>query len=322
MRSAPSTSALVSFAQIRRGSRVVAERAAHVGVLVQKVDELAAQFELAPPSALPDGIDAAHALPFLVVRATLRFGNGYEPKLRLPEGSTVTERLDESLASVFSSSGPLTAREMVHATPADLADLRGQGLEDPPQAEFVELQTRALRDLGRYLIDRHEGSFSRLVEYAAGSAARLCESLSTIPYFCDVQRYRGIEVAFHHRAQRLVIDLADHAKNDGLGSFEDLRELVPSSDTDCALALRNAGVLSFDEQLTERVDKGEIVPAHSEREVEIRAATVHACERILAVVRKRDASATSSEIDRWLRLRARQARRAGAQPPRTRTVNY
>lgn len=312
----------VSFVQIRRGSRVVAERAAHVGVLTQKADELAALFTPTPPAALPTGLDPDDALPFLVLRATLRFGSGYEPKLRLQAGETAAENLDAALAALFAASGAPLARDMVHTTAADVAKLRGQGLEDPPQAEFVELQTRALRDLGRYLIDRHEGSFDRLVESAQGSAARLCESLSTIPYFNDVQRYRGIDVPFFHRAQRLVCDLAAESGGDGLGRFDDMRELAPSSDAECALALRTAGVLSYDPQLTERVDHGEIVPAHSEREVEIRAAAIHAFERVATAIQARSPEVTAVEVDRWLRARAREERRSGLHPHRTRSVFY
>ncbi len=314
--------ASVSFVQIRRGSRVVAERAAHVGVLTQKADELAELFVPTPPASLPPGLDPSHVLSFLVLRSALRFGSGYEPKLRLQPGETAAENLDAALAGLFATSGPPAPSDLVHTTAAEVAHLRGQGLDDPPQAEFVELQARALRDLGRYLIDRHEGSFDRFVEAAQGSAARLCELLSTIPYFNDVQRYRGIDVPFFHRAQRLVCDLAAEADGDGLGHFEDMRELAPSSDAECALALHAAGVLSYDPQLAERVEHGEIVPAHSEREVEIRAAAMHAFERVATKIQAKTPDVTAVEVDRWLRERARAARRAGEQPHRTRSVFY
>ncbi|MCY2959306.1 MAG: hypothetical protein NTY35_03995 [Planctomycetota bacterium] len=314
--------AAVSFPQIRRGSRVVAERAAHVGILTAKADELAASFAPLPRSPLPHGLELDHVLPFLVLRAALRFGSGYEPKLRLRPGESAAENLDAALVDQFARSGPIAPRDMVHATPATVARLRGQGLDEPPQAEFIELQTRALRDLGRYLIDRHEGSYVHLVESAQGSAARMCETLSTIPFFHDVQRYRGIDVHFFHRAQRLVHELSNEAFGDGFVRFDDLGELAPSSDAECALALRGAGILSYDSQLAERVDHGEIVPAHTEREVEIRAATIHAVERITSTIQVRSPDVTALDVDRWLRARAREARSAGQQPHRTRTVSY
>jgi hypothetical protein len=256
------------------------------------------------------------------VRAALRFGSGYEPKLTLRPGGTAAESLDIALIDRFAAFGPFAPLEMVHATSAMVAALRGQEMVEPPQAEFVELQTRALRDLGRFLMDRHEGSAIRLVESAAGSAARLCETLATMPFFHDVQRYRGIDVHFFHRGQRFVLDIAAASHEDGLGRFDDMRELAPSSDAECALALRVAGALVHDAQLKDRVDHGEIVPAHSEREVEIRAATVHAADRLLAAVQSTRPATTAGDIDRWLRSRAREARAAGPEPHRTRSVHY
>ena len=67
-----------------------------------------------------------------------------------------------------------------------------------------------------------------------------------MPFFHDVQRYRGLEVPFHHRTQRLALDLDVAFGADGLGRFDDLRELVPSSDAVPAHVLRTAGVLDYE----------------------------------------------------------------------------
>jgi len=312
----------VSFTRARKDARVVAERATHVGVVYAKVEEFAAEFTPPPPAVLPRGVDPDHLLEFLLLRATLRFGSGYEPKLTLRPGGTAAEALDTALVDRFAKLGPFTPRDMIHATPDDVATLRGQGLIEPPQAEFVELQTRALRDLGRFLTDRHEGSAQRVVESAGGSAARLCEALATMPFFHDVQRYRGIDVHFFHRGQRFVLDVATAEHDEPLGHFDDLRDLSPSSDAECALALRVAGALVHDAQLKDRVDHGEIVPAHSEREVEIRAAALHAADRLLTAIQVTRPTVSSADVDRWLRGRAREARVAGLEPHRTRSVHY
>ncbi len=315
------TDPFASFSQIRKGARFVAEHAAHVGVFTKRADEFAADYVPTPLPTLPDGVDPEDALDFLLLRAALRFGSGYEPKLVLEPGQTAAENLDAALARRFADSGPMPVRDMVHATPAQVAELRGQGLVEPPQAEFVELQARALRDLGRFLQERCLGSTDRLVESTHGSAAKLCESLATIPYFHDAQRYRGVDVHFFHRAQRFVDELADIA-GDAFGPFEGVDELAPSSDAECALALHAAGVLSYDKSLLDRVGNGEIVPAHSEREVEIRAATIHAVERITTTLRVMQPEVASVDVDRWLRVRARQDRLAGRLPHRTRSVYY
>lgn len=314
----------VSFAQIRKAARLVAERAPHVGVVTAKADELAGAYAAPPPTAspVPPGVRREDALEFLVTRAALRFGSGYEPKLRLPAGATVGELVDRALAARFAREGPIPVAWMIEATAADMSRLLALDTQEPPLAELVELQARALRDLGAFLLERHEGSCAALVESAEGSAAKLCEALASIPYFHDVQRYSGVDVPFFHRAQLLARDVSAAAAGDGLGRFDDLDALVLSSDAVPALALRAEGVLVFDHALIGRIDNGELVPAHGEREVEIRAATVHAVERIAATVRASGVRAVPSDVDAWLRLRARAARAAGRLPHRTRSVFY
>jgi hypothetical protein len=260
-----------------------------------------------------------HVLEFLLLRAALRFGSGYEPKLTLAPGTRAAEQLDEALGLRFAERGPMPAAEMASATREDLATLRGQGLSEPPQAEFVELQARALRDLGRFLIERHGGSALRLVEAAAGSAARLVEALSVMPFFHDVQRYRGLDAHFYHRGQRFVAEVAATCADLDVGRFDDVRDLAISSDVECAVTLRAAGILVYDGSLTERVDHGELVPAHSEREIEIRAATLHAADRLATAVAAQKPGVLPVDVDRWLRLAAR---RSIGQPHRTRSVHY
>ncbi len=308
------------FTEIRKDARFVAEHAAHVGVLTKKAGLFAAEYEPAPAVTLPPGVDEEHAFDFLLLRSALRFGSGYEPRLALKPGETAAENLDDALVHRFRESGPIPARDMVHATAQQVAELRGQGLVEAPQAEFAEFQVRALRDLGRFLLDRYGGSSERLFESVQGSAADLCDALATIPYFHDVQRYRGVEVHFFHRAQRLISDLSD-VTGDAYGRF-DLDQLAPSSDAECALALHAAGVIVHDKSLGDRVANGEIVPAHSEREVELRAATLHAVERVTTTLRATRPDVTAVDVDRWLRVRARAARRSGRQPHRTRSIYY
>ncbi|MBL8862337.1 MAG: hypothetical protein JNK02_10030 [Planctomycetes bacterium] len=316
------TISTVSFAQIRRDARIIAERAAHVGVLTKEITDLAAAFVQPPASRLPHGVAAEHVPDFLLMLATLRFGSGYEPKLRLAPGMTAAGALEAALVARCAEQGLPAPREMAAATLADVARLRGIGVEDGPQAEFAELQLRALRDLGRFLLERPDAAVERLIASAEGSAVRLVETLATMPFFHDVQRYRGMDAHFFHRGQRFVLDVAAACDGRGAGRFDDQHELAPSSDAECALALRAAGVLVFDDPLKDRVDSGEIVPAHSEREVEIRAATVHAADRLLTAVQARLPEATAADVDRWLRLRAADARRAGREPHRTRSVHY
>jgi hypothetical protein len=134
-----------------------------------------------------------------------------------------------------------------------------------------------------------------------------------------VQRYRGLDAHFYHRGQRFVAEVAATCADLDVGRFDDVRDLAISSDVECAVTLRAAGILVYDGSLTERVDHGELVPAHSEREIEIRAATLHAADRLATAVAAQKPGVLPVDVDRWLRLAAR---RSIGQPHRTRSVHY
>jgi hypothetical protein len=61
--------------------------------------------------------------------------------------------------------------------------------------------------------------------------------------------------------------------------------------------LRRLGVLVYDDALARRIDARELIPAGSEPEVEIRAATIWACELIRQALVESDVSKTAMEID-------------------------
>jgi hypothetical protein len=186
----------------------------------------------------------------------------------------------------------------------------------------MDLFARSLRDLGRMLVEDHSGSFEAFVLAAGGSAARLVEILARMPFFADVQRYRGLEIPFFLRAQALAIDLAQTFQLESFGAFEDLALLSPSSDNVIPHVLRTDGVLRYDRGLAERIDRGEPVPAHTEREVEIRAAAVHAVDLIATHLRSTGVDATDVQVDTWLRLRGRDPNYRAKPRHRSRTVLY
>lgn len=316
------------LAQIRRTARYVAEHSPNVTVLREGLRPLAEQFEPATFDGARADLDLEgitpreHRLAYVVTLGALRFGSGYSSKLAKRPGLSGRETLVACLQDRFREHGPFTATEMVRVSPDAMAALLGQDRRDPVQEEYVELTTRALRDLGRLVQERFGGSLVALVESASASAARLVDVLATAPYFHDVQRYRGIEAPFLHRAQRLVVDLHAAFGDDGLGRFTDLADLAPSSDAVIAQALRSENVLRFESHLSDHVERGELVLAHSEREIEIRAATVHAVDLLVATLAERGTRATPLCVDSWLRDRVRKRRPRALPRHRTRTVRY
>jgi Potential Queuosine, Q, salvage protein family len=164
------------------------------------------------------------------------------------------------------------------------------------------LYAEALRDLGRFLGERAP---LQLVESAGGSAVRLAEELAAgMPFFDDV--------GFWKRAQIAANDLSLA----GLARFRDIDELTIFAENLVPHVLRVDGVLVYDERLVAHIDSGELLPP-DEREREIRACAVHACELIAG-----ELGIPPRHLDVMLWNRGQGARYKAVPRHRTRTVYY
>jgi putative queuosine salvage protein len=128
----------------------------------------------------------------------------------------------------------------------------------------MALYAEALRDLGAFLGERHPLD---VVDAAGGSAERLAQSLTAMPFFADE--------GFWKRAQITSNDLALA----GIAEFGDLDRLTIFADNLVPHVLRTDGVLRYSPTLAAAIDGGELLPPGDE-EREIRACALHACELI------------------------------------------
>ncbi|HEY3999551.1 MAG TPA: queuosine salvage family protein, partial [Candidatus Xenobia bacterium] len=154
--------------------------------------------------------------------------------------------------------------------------LRGRG-ELPMLGERLS----NLREVGRVLLKHWDGQFARAVEAAEGSALRLVETVAErFPSFRDVPLWKGRPVPMLKRAQILAVDLAGTFNFERWGKFNDLASLTAFADYKLPQILRAWGILEYDEALAQRVDARRIIPSGDPMEVEIRAATIGAVERL------------------------------------------
>lgn len=321
----------LAILDVRPCARYVAEHARHVLIERDRVARLAAEFELQEgPSGIGPLLDrhvhwlarTDETLAYFVTLGALRFGSGYHTRLAKQAGLSVGQSLLACLKERFETRGPFSIDELLGATKEMCAELFRQPTTDSGPMELMELYARSLREFGAFVNANYGGSCARWVESAGGSAVRLSESCSRMPYFNDVQRYRGLEVAFFQRAQRIAVDLAQAFDLQGPGAFDDLDKLAPSADNVVPHVLRMDGAMRYDRALQERVDHGEAVPAHSEREVEIRACALHVVEMIIAENAAHGRAVTSLQVDSWLRARGRRAYYRTRPRHRSRTVLY
>jgi hypothetical protein len=308
----------------------VAERAARVRIHYDRIPSYAASLPLERATA-PE-LDPEHhyfgdrdeTVAFLLTLDTINFGSGYFPHLRKRPGMSGYFTVAASLTDRYKESGPLSAQELALLTAEDCTRIFGQDPDNEPVREFMGLFAVALNDLGRYLIDRFDGSFTGLVEEAGSSAERLARLLIEMPYFNDVEPYYGLEVPFYKRAQLTPADLAVTFGGEAPGRFEDLDRLTIFADNLVPHVLRVDEILLYEEGLAARIDAEELIPPGSAEEVEIRAGAVHAVEQMAEELREsgRD-DITAMGLDYLLWNRGQQPHYKKVRPRhRTRTVFY
>jgi hypothetical protein len=316
------------FDAVRAASASVMERARSVRIDDDGLASLAR--DLLHMSHEPPQLDPAHhrvdgarsTLAFVLTLNAINFGSGYFPFLSKRPGLSGYLTIATNLKERFQSRGPWSAGDLVALGPHHCAAVLGQDLDVPEVAELMGLFATALNDFGRFVAERHAGRFEGVVELAAGSAAALVDELATIPFYSDVARYGGIVVPFYKRAQITAADL--HAAFEGrdYGAFRDIDALTVFADNLVPHVLRRKGVLVYTDDLARRIDAGEIIPAASPDEVEIRAGAVHAVERCVSILRNRGAAITARQID-FLLWSCGQSPEMKAHPRhRTRTTFY
>ena len=317
----------------------VVREARHVRIVPEAIARFAASARSEAPSAPAE--DALHCtwLPprrfcnYLLVLESLNFGFwDDEPRWRVAYGEGRHDGYWALAAALHRAlredAVPLwDARWLADADEDRVARLlRGEGRPVPLLAE----RARHLREAGETLLARWDGEFSRLIETAGGDAVALVQRIvAELPSFRDEAAWNGRPVRFWKRAQICAADLARLLPGDGprahpLGRLGGLERLTAFADYKVPQVLRDLGILEYGPELAGLVDAREPLQAGSAEEVEIRAATVWACELAARELTRRSRggpAVTAAQVDQRLWIAGQ---RAGGMKPyhRTRTVFY
>lgn len=163
---------------------------------------------------------------------------------------------------------------------------------------LLRQRVRAAREVGAVL--RRFGSAREFFAGARGSCARLVElATAHLPSFRDAAMYRGREVFFYKRAQILCADLFGAFGGKGPGALRDMEWLTAFADYKLPQLLRARGAILLSPELSHRIDRGELIPPGSPPEVELRAATVVAVERLVTLLRRLGRPLRAFELD-WM----------------------
>jgi hypothetical protein len=179
------------------------------------------------------------------------------------------------------------------ADEACAADVLG-GVDDVAIPLLAERQV-ALREVGRGLLEACAGAFTDCLRAADWSAPAIVQRVAAgFPSFRDVASYDQRPVPFYKRAQILVSDL--HGALNGQ-RVRDLASLTMFADYKVPQVLRELGVLAYSDELESTLRSRELIAYGDPREVEIRAASVQAVERLAALLARRGPALPAYEID-------------------------
>jgi hypothetical protein len=262
---------------LRRACALVTERARHARVRPERIPAYAATLPLAPPAPPPPpraGEEREHAAAYWLALNAINFGSGWFPTLRKPDGRSGYQTISGALERHAARVGPWSAAELAGLEPGSVAAVLGQD----PGHELMTLFAASLADLGNRITRHCRGSFTQLIDSAAGSAVRLARRLGDWPCFADLARYDELELPFLKRAQIATADL----ERAGVARFSDLECLTMFADNLVPHVLRQDGILHFDAELVSRIEGAELLEPGSREEIEIRATAVHAVELIVA----------------------------------------
>ncbi len=192
----------------------------------------------------------------------------------------------------------------------------------PPIPLFDERLANA-RQVGRVLLERYDGQFARAVESVDGNAVALALLLARdFPSFADLAEWQGSPVPFLKRAQICVADLNAAFRGTRWGAFANLDRLTAFADYKLPQLLRRHGVLAYAAPLAAQIDSYTLIPAGSEAECAIRAATIWSVELLRRALATRGINRPASAID--YRLWAESQKPDPAMRPyhRTQTIYY
>ena len=171
----------------------------------------------------------------------------------------------------------LDGEYLATVTRRDLERIFAGNIEMPMLDERVEI----LNEVGTTLVERYNGRFHRFIAdcapamYAAGDGV-LERLVTEFPRFNDVSDYHGTTVEIYKLAQLGLWMLHRALQPTGVWHLTDLSDMTAFADYIVPVGLNLMGILEYIDELSGRIDNGEMIERDSDAEIEIRAHTIYA----------------------------------------------
>lgn len=313
---------------VLESTALVVEKARHVSIDDSAIDRWAQT--VSAPELRPQAFDLLKYLPgsreqianLILLIDSLNFCFWSADPIRIEWRGKTYERFNAMLVSLILAAkyepNWFEAQYWVEAPSEEIQQvLSGKGeLLLMPEREQI------IRETGRTLLDRFQGEFINAVESVNEKAWPLAVLLMTnFDSFRDVSRYGQSPIYIMKRAQITALDLSLAWDMAGFGGLGGLEELTAFADYRIPQSLRHLGILTFSPELAERIEQEDEIVAESVEEVEIRAASIHAVERMRLAANAVDKNAAPWQIDCYL-WELSHCDEIGVNHHRTRTVYY
>lgn len=183
---------------------------------------------------------------------------------------------------------------------------------------LLELRVNNIIEVARFLNANYSGSGKQFLAQYNYSAPEIAQAAANnLPSFRDGAQFENEWVWFLKRAQILPSDLSQLGAKYPEFHISDTDKLTIFADYRLPQILRHYDVLRYSQDLARRVDSRQTLPAQSPEEVEIRAATVAACEKLKNIC----GGLTSAEVDLALWLLSQDMRDDPKLQPHHRTIS-
>lgn len=167
------------------------------------------------------------------------------------------------------------------------------------QIPLLEQRVNNIVEMATFLLRHYDGQALNLIAANDYSAPRIAEEVvRMLPSFRDGAIYNGKWSWILKRAQILPSDLSQLTTTYPDFVITDCDNLTAFADYRLPQVLRYYEALAYSGDLAHTVDNGIILPSGSDEEIEIRAATIVACERL----KQHLPTASSAAIDLGLWL--------------------
>ncbi|XP_043582507.1 queuosine salvage protein isoform X2 [Bombus pyrosoma] len=151
---------------------------------------------------------------------------------------------------------------------------------------LLDERVKSLRDAGKVLLEKYQGTFTNCVKSCSRSAEKLLKCIvEEFESYRDEADYRIHKVSFYKRAQILIGDIWACFKGQGIGEFEDIDCITMFADYRIPQVLLHFGAIRYSNTLLSRLQSDIELENGSEDEIEIRGCSIEVIERVKDEVR-------------------------------------